>query len=83
VILRPTSKQASNGPPNRVIKQAEGCFACLLAYQQVCIAAKTYELHRLQQLVKHKTEQFGTDMNIFDTVKVIKEDFSKLPGDAT
>jgi len=27
-----TSKQASRGLPNRAIKQAEGCFACLLAY---------------------------------------------------
>ena len=35
MILRPTSKQASKRPPNRAIKQAEGCFACLLAYQQV------------------------------------------------
>jgi hypothetical protein len=26
-----TSKQASRGLPNRAIKQAEGCFACLLA----------------------------------------------------
>lgn len=49
----------------------------------VYIAAKTYELHGLQLLVKRKTEQFGTDMNIFNTVKVITEDFSKLPGDAT
>ena len=37
MILRLTSKQASRGLPNRAIKQAEGCFACLLAYQQVWI----------------------------------------------
>jgi len=33
------SKQASRGLPNRAIKQAEGRFACLLAYQQVCLYA--------------------------------------------
>ena len=34
-ISKQASKQASRGLPNRAIKQAEGRFACLLAYQQV------------------------------------------------
>ncbi|RYP22523.1 hypothetical protein DL765_001581 [Monosporascus sp. GIB2] len=49
----------------------------ILAY----IAAKTYGLHGLQQLAKHKMEHFGTEMDIFDVVEAIKEHFSTLPGD--
>src|SRR6266568_173081 len=39
------SKQASRGLPNRAIKQAKGCFACLLAYQQVCTSSLSTSLH--------------------------------------
>ncbi|PSN59046.1 hypothetical protein BS50DRAFT_626910 [Corynespora cassiicola Philippines] len=49
----------------------------------VYIAAKTYKLDGLQQLAKHKTEQFGTDINIFDTVEIVEKYFSKLSVDTT
>ncbi|KAF2469058.1 uncharacterized protein BDR25DRAFT_264224 [Lindgomyces ingoldianus] len=48
----------------------------VLAY----ITAKTYELAGLQQLAMHKVEHYGTEMNIFDVVEALNEDFSKLPG---
>ena len=34
-------------------------------------------------MAKRKTKQFGTDVNIFDMVIIIKEHFLRLSGDTT
>ncbi|KAL5400284.1 hypothetical protein PMIN06_012853 [Paraphaeosphaeria minitans] len=49
----------------------------LLAYA----AANKYGLFGLQQLAKHQIERFGAEMNIFDVIEAIKEDFSNLVCD--
>ncbi|CAO2655385.1 Nn.00g104490.m01.CDS01 [Neocucurbitaria sp. VM-36] len=51
----------------------------VLAY----IASKTYGLHELRQLAKVEIERFGAELNVFDVIEAIKDDFSKLPGQAT
>ncbi|KAF2443080.1 hypothetical protein P171DRAFT_433422 [Karstenula rhodostoma CBS 690.94] len=46
-------------------------------------AAKRYGLSGLQQLAKQEIERVGAEMNIFDVVDAIKENFSKLVCDNT
>jgi hypothetical protein len=46
----------------------------LLAYT----AAIKCGLVGLQQLAKHELERFGTEMNIFDVVEAVQDEFSKI-----
>ena len=48
----------------------------------VYAAAKTHGIHGLQELAQDRIEHFGAEMGIFDVVGIIKDDFSKLLGDA-
>ncbi|KAF1847187.1 uncharacterized protein K460DRAFT_413983 [Cucurbitaria berberidis CBS 394.84] len=47
----------------------------LLAY----IAAKKYSLHGLKNLARDEVKRFGAELDIFDIVEAINNDFSKMP----
>jgi len=49
----------------------------------VYVAATTYNLHGLQELARNEIRQFCANMNIFDVVKLVRENFSKPLKNAT
>lgn len=55
-----------------------GFHRAFLAYA----AAISYNLPGLQQLAMQKMQNLGTEMTIFDIIKTVDKDFSKLSGDS-
>ncbi|KAF2193046.1 hypothetical protein K469DRAFT_693112 [Zopfia rhizophila CBS 207.26] len=74
-----TYQTLDNKDASPVVERSIEFKRAVLAY----FAAKNYELLGLQRLAVYKIEHFGIEMNIFDIIEAINEDFSKLPGNTS